>query len=198
MMVAGMKTSRNLSAVALAAALLFVAGGSRSYALDLRHARAQKDLTPVLQQSLQDMLSDVAEPYFVAEGEKKAKNQKYIDLQQKFEYLPNYGPHNQLVVSCKLGGPEYDPTKPGTSKGYATGTLKYLVFSYALQKGKWVSVAKPKWESEDLGIEGAKKMNAGIARGEKRKATIEQATQKRAAASAAAAAAQKAADRSSH
>ena len=195
MMVAAMTISRILSAVAAAAALLFVAAGRPAYALDLRHARAQKDLTPAMQQSLQDMLSDVAEPYFVAEGEKKARNQKYVDLQQKFEYLPNYGPHNQLVVSCKLGGPEYDPNKPGTSKGYATGTLKYLVFTYALEKGKWVSVAKPKWESQDLGIEGARKMNEGIARGEKRKAAIEQSMKKRAATNAAAAAAQRAADK---
>lgn len=187
---------RFLSAVAFAAALFFSTGGALAQTMDLRHARAQKDLTPKVQQSLQDMLSDVAEPYFVAEGEKKAKGLKYTDLQQKFEYLPNYGPHNRLVVSCKLGGAEYDPNKPGTSKGHATGTLKYLVFSYALQKGKWVQAAKPKWESQDLGVAGAKKMNQNIARGEQRKAAVEKSMKTRAA--AAASAAQKAADRSSH
>ena len=85
--------------------------------MDLRHARAQKDLTPALQQSLQDKLSDVAEPYFDEQDEKKAKGQVYLDLQQKFEYLPTYGPHNHLVVSCKLGGVEYDPTKTGNRQG---------------------------------------------------------------------------------
>ena len=165
--------------------------------MDLRHARAQKDLTPALEQSLQDKLSDVAEPYFDEQDEKKAKGQIYIDLQQKFEYLPTYGPHNHLVVSCKLGGVEYDPTKKGgTAKGLATGKLKYLVFTYALDDGKWVSVAKPKWESQDLGIAGAKQMSQNLARGEKRKAAMEKTAQTRAAAAAAAAAAQKAADRS--
>ncbi len=192
-----MKNLKMLSAVALAAALLFSLDASRAQAMDLQHARAQKDLTPALQQSLQDKLSDVAEPYFAEQDEKKAKSQQYIDLQQKFEYLPTYGPHNHLVVSCKLGGVEYDPTKPGgTAKGLATGKLKYLVFTYALEGGQWVPVAKPKWESQDLGVAGAKQLNENLARGEKRKAAMEKAAQTRAAAAAAAAAAQKAADRS--
>ena len=191
-----MKTLKIISAVALAAALFFPPHQSRAQTMDLQHARAQKDLTPALQQSLQDKLSDVAEPYFSEQDEKKAKGQIYIDLQQKFEYLPTYGPHNRLVVSCKLGGVEYDPAKPGTAKGLATGKLKYLVFTYALDAGKWVSVAKPKWESQDLGAAGAKQMNQNLAHGEQRKAAMEKAAQTRAAASAAAAAAQKAADRS--
>ncbi len=193
-----MKNLRILGAVALAAALSFSLEAPPAHAVDLRHARAQKDLTPALEQSLQDKLSDVAEPYFDEQDEKKGKGQIYIDLQQKFEYLPTYGPHNHLVVSCKLGGVEYDPTKKGgTAKGLATGKLKYLVFTYALDDGKWVSVAKPKWESQDLGIAGAKQMNQNLARGEKRQAAMEKAAQTRAAAAAAAAAAQKAADRSS-
>jgi len=189
-----MKHSKVASAVVLAAALFFTGFASTVRAVDLRHARAQKDLSPAMQQSLQDMLSDVAEPYFVAEGEKKAKNQKYLDLQQKFEYLPTYGPHNQLVVSCKMGGVEYDPTKPGTSKGAPTGMLKYLVFTYSLQKGKWVSIAKPKWEQQDLGPEGRKKMTASMQHGEARKAAMEKSQKAHSAAAAAAAAAQKAAD----
>ncbi len=192
-----MKNLKILSAVALAAALSFPLVAPLAYArMDLQHARAQKDLTPALQQSLQDKLSDVAEPYFAEQDEKKAKNQIYIDLQQKFEYLPTYGPHNHLVVSCKLGGVEYDPTKKGTPKGLATGKLKYLVFTYALDGGQWVSVSKPKWESQDLGLAGTKQMNENLARGEKRKAAMEKTAQTHAAAAAAAAAAQKAADRS--
>jgi hypothetical protein len=76
--------------------------------------------------------------------------------------------------------------------------LKYLVFTYALEGKNWVQVAKPKWESQDLGVAGAQKMREGLAKGEKRKAAIEKTMQTRQAASAAAAAAQKAADRSSH
>ncbi|HEY9158900.1 hypothetical protein [Candidatus Binatus sp.] len=191
-----MKNLKILSAAALAAALSFSPGASRAYAMDLRHARAQKDLSPALQQSLQDKLSDVAEPYFAEQDEKKAKGQLYLDLQQKFEYLPTYGPHNHLVVSCKLGGVEYDPTKKGTAKGLATGKLKYLVFTYELDAGQWVSIAKPKWESQDLGVAGARQMRQNLARGEQHKAAMEKAAQTRAAASAAAAAAQKAANRS--
>lgn len=193
-----MRNLNKLSAVALAAALSFLPyASSHSYAMDLQHARAQRDLSPALQQSLEDKLSDVVAPYFAEQDEKKANRQIYIDLQQQFEYLPTYGPNNHLVVSCKLGGVEYDPTKPGTAKGLATGKLKYLVFTYALEGGKWVSVAKPRWETQDLGIAGTRQMRQNLARGEQRKATMEKAAQARAAASAAAAAAQKAADRSS-
>lgn len=191
-----MKNLKILSAVALAAALFFP---PQAHAMDLRHARAQKDLTPALQQSLEDKLSDVAEPYFDEQDEKKGKGEVYIDFMQKFEYLPTYGPHNHLVVSCKLGGVEYDPTKKGgTAKGFATGKLKYLVFTYALDEGKWVSAAKPKWESQDLGLAGGKQMRENLAKGERRKAAIEKTAQTHAAAAAAAAAAQKAADRAGH
>ena len=112
-----MKNLKILSAVALAAALFFPLNASRAHAYDLQHARAQKDLTPALQQSLQDKLSDVTGPYFDEQDEKKAKGQVYIDLLQKFEYLPTYGPHNHLVVSCKLGGVEYNPVKPRNQQG---------------------------------------------------------------------------------
>jgi hypothetical protein len=191
-----MKNLKIFGAVALAAALFFPLNAPLSHAMDLQHARAQKDLSPALQQSLQDKLSDVTGPYFDEQDEKKAKGQIYIDLLQKFEYLPTYGPHNHLVVSCKLGGVEYDPTKKGTAKGLATGKLKYLVFTYALDGGQWVSVAKPKWESQDLGLAGTKQMNQNLARGEQRKAAMQKTAETHAAAAAAAAAAQKAADRS--
>ena len=189
-----MKISKILSAVALAAALFFPLNAARAY--DLQHARAQKDLTPALQQSLQDKLSDVSGPYFDEQDEKKAKGQVYIDLLQKFEYLPTYGPHNHLVVSCKLGGVEYNPVKPGTTKGLATGNLKYLVFTYALEGGQWVSVSKPKWETQNLGAAGTAQMRQNLAHGEQRKAAMEKTAQTHAAAAAAAAAAQKAANRS--
>ena len=190
-----MKTLKILSAVALAAALFFPAQASHAQHMDLQHARAQKDLTPALQQSLQDKLSDVSGPYFDEQDEKKAKGQVYIDLLQKFEYLPTYGPHNHLVVSCKLGGVEYNPVKPGTNKGLATGNLKYLVFTYALNNGQWVSVSKPKWETQNLGAAGTAQMRQNLAHGEQRKAAMQKTAQTHAAAAAAAQAAQKAADR---
>jgi len=190
-----MKNLKMLSAVALAAALFFPLNASQAHASDLQHARAQKDLTPALQQSLQDKLSDVTGPYFDEQDEKKANGKVYIDLLQKFEYLPTYGPHNHLVVSCKLGGVEYNPVKPGTNKGLATGNLKYLVFTYELDGGNWVSVTKPKWETQNLGAQGTAQMRQNLARGEQRKATMEKTAQTHAAAAAAAAAAQRAADR---
>jgi hypothetical protein len=190
-----MKTLNIVSAVVIAAALSFSLYARSAHAYDLQHARAQKDLTPALQQSLEDKLSDVTEQYFDEQDEKKSHGQIYIDLQQKFEYLPTYGPHHQLVVSCKLGGVEYDPSKKGgTAKGLATGKLKYLVFTYAREGNNWVSVAKPKWESQDLGIAGAKEMRENLARYEQRKAAMEKSAQTHAAAAAAAAAAQRAAD----
>jgi hypothetical protein len=190
-----MKTLKILSAVALAAAFFFPLNVSPANAYDLQHARAQKDLTRALQQSLEDKLSDVTGPYFDEQDQKKAKGQVYIDLLQKFEYLPTYGPHNHLVVSCKLGGVEYNPVKPGTTKGLATGNLKYLVFTYALENGQWVSVTKPKWETQNLGAAGAAQMRKNLARGEQRQATMEKSAETHAAAAAAAAAAQRAADR---
>src|SRR5215469_6550764 len=108
-----MKTLKALSAIILAGALSIPSYASNAHAYDLQHARAQKDLTPALQQSLEDKLSDVTGPYFDEQDEKKSHNQIYIDLQQKFEYLPTYGPHHQLVVSCKRGGVEYEPSKKG-------------------------------------------------------------------------------------
>jgi hypothetical protein len=191
-----MKTLNIASAVVITAALSFSLYARPAHAYDLQHARAQKDLTPALQQSLEDKLSDVTEPYFDEQDEKKSHGQIYIDLQQKFEYLPTYGPHHQLVVSCKLGGVEYDPSKKGgTAKGLATGKLKYLVFTYAREGNNWVSIAKPKWESQDLGLAGAKQMRENLARGEQHKAAMEKSVETHAAAAAAAAAAQRAADR---
>ena len=67
----------------------------------------------------------------IKEDQKKMSGKPYTDFVPKFEYLPNYGPNGQLsTVSVKLGGAEYDPTDKSTTKGKATGKLKYLVFSY--------------------------------------------------------------------
>ncbi|MGC1338118.1 MAG: hypothetical protein WA836_08335, partial [Candidatus Binataceae bacterium] len=169
------------AAALIAAALLFSSANIQPvHAQVLPHHRVQQDLTPALQRSLTDKVSDEAGPYLDEQDERKAAKKTYVDLQQKFEYLPSYGPNHQLSCSVKLGGVEYDPTKPGSSKGAATGTLKYLVFSYTLYKGKWVEMAKPKWEQQALGAAAGRKMTGNIARGD----TRAQAQQKAAAAHA--------------
>jgi hypothetical protein len=191
-----MKMRKITSAAALiAAALLFSPLSSRPVnAQRLPHHRVQQDLTPALQRELTDKVSDEAGPYLDEQDQRKNAKKTYVDLQQKFEYLPTYGPHHQLTCSVKLGGVEYDPNKPGSSKGAATGTLKYLVFSYALANGKWVEMAKPKWEEQKLGTAAGRKMTGNIARGDKYKQAQQKAATTHAAAAAAAAAAQKAAN----
>lgn len=171
-----------IAAITLAGvmAAVFVPGSAR--ALDIRKARQPKDLSPTLQNSLSDTLSDKVEPYLETEETRKSKGEAYIDLQPKFEYLPNYGPHHQLVVSAKLGGAEYIPNKGNNPKGEATGKLKYLVFTYQLNDvGKWVEVAKPKWESQDLGALAGKKMTASAQAAEKRKEALAKAKARAAA-----------------
>jgi hypothetical protein len=159
-------------AAALAATAILFAAHSAS-AFDARYHRQPKDIPPKLQASLSDTISDEAGPFMDKEDEKKNAGQTYVDLQPKFEYLPNYGPGGQLVVSVKLGGAEYTPIKDQSGKGKATGRLKYLVFTYALQKNKkWVEVTKPRWETQDLGAAAGKKMTASAERAEKRKAAI--------------------------
>ena len=134
-------------------------------------------------------------PYFDEQDEKKAKGQVYIDLLQKFEYLPTYGPHNHLVVSCKLGGVEYNPVKPGTNKGLATGNLKYLVFAYALETDDGSLSLSPSGRRRTSAPLGPQ-MRENLAHGEQRKAAMEKTARPTPAAAAAAEAAQRAADRS--
>ncbi|MFZ0657769.1 MAG: hypothetical protein WAM05_03580 [Candidatus Binataceae bacterium] len=183
------------AAALIAAALLFSPANLLPlHAQMLPHHRVQQDLTPALQRSLTDKVSDEAGPYLDEQDERKNAKKTYVDLQQKFEYLPTYGPRHQLSCSVKLGGAEYDPTKPGSSKGAATGTLKYLVFSYTLFNGKWVEMAKPKWEQQALGAAAGRKMTGNIKRGDIREQAQQKAAAAHAAAAAAAAAAQKAAN----
>jgi len=145
-----------------------------AFAFDASYHREPKDLSPSLAAKLTQQVSDEAEPYLGQEDEKKSSGETYVDLQSKYEYLPNSGPDGQMIVSVKLGGAEYQPIKGDAGKGKATGRLKYLVFSYALdnRNGKWVETAKPKWETQDLGAAAAKKMTASAQRAEKRKAAI--------------------------
>jgi len=173
-----MKRTLVTSAVALAAALLFLGaiGGSSASAQNyvMRRVRQPKDLAPALQKSLDDKVSEDAEPYLDKEDQKKMSGKPYTDFVPKFEYLPNYGPNGQLsTVSVKLGGAEYDPTSKSTTKGAATGKLNYLVFSYTRQGSKWVSIAQPKWESQNLGKKAATEMTEHQKIGDHNKAIVE-------------------------
>src|SRR5579862_5658648 len=142
------------SAVAIAAALLFlpsVTPKASAQTYTMRRVRQPKDIPAALQQSLNDKVSEDAGPYLDQEDRNKMDGKPYTDFVPKFEYLPNYGPDGNLsTVSVKLGGAEYDPKSKATTKGAATGKLKYLVFSYSRQGSKWVELNKPKWESQDL------------------------------------------------
>ena len=170
-----MKRILATSAVAMAAALLFLGtiGGSTASAQNyvMRRVRQPKDIPAALQKSLDDKVSDDAAPYLDKEDEKKMTGKPYTDFVPKFEYLPNYGPNGQLsTVSVKLGGAEYDPTDKSTTKGKATGKLKYLVFSYTREGSKWTPIAPPKWESQDLGKMAAKEMTEHQKIGDRNKA----------------------------
>ena len=176
-----MKRILATSAVALATALFFLGLGTfgrGSVALaqnyTMRRVRQPKDLPAGLQKSLDDKVSEDAGPYLDKEDQKKMAGKPYTDFVPKFEYLPNYGPNGQLsTVSVKLGGAEYDPTDKSTTKGKATGKLKYLVFSYTREGSKWVPIAAPKWESQDLGKKAATEMTEHQKIGDHNKAITE-------------------------
>ncbi len=169
-----------------AAALMMFAASASAQRYVMRRTRQPKDLSPALQKSLQEKVSEDAGPYLDKEDEKKNSGEPYTDLQEKFEYLPTYGPGGSVTCSVKLGGAEYDPKSKASSKGAATGKLKYLVFAYAREGSKWVEMGKPKWESQDLGKAAGRKMTSHISGADKRKAAIADAQQKKKAALAAA------------
>lgn len=173
-----MKRILATSAVALGAALLSlgIVGGSTASAQNyiMRRVRQPKDLPVALQKSLDDKVSEDAATYLDKEDEKKMTGKPYTDFVPKFEYLPNYGPNGQLsTVSVKLGGAEYDPTNKSTTKGAATGKLKYLVFSYTREGSRWVPISQPKWESQDLGKLAGKQMTEHQKIGDHNKAITE-------------------------
>jgi len=172
------------SAVVLAAALLFLGTVNTPPALAqkyvMRRFRQPKDVPPAVKQSLDDKVSEDAGPYLDKEEEKKNSGKPYTDFVPKFEYLPNYGPGGELsTVSVKLGGAEYDPKSKTTTKGAATGKLKYLVFSYSRQGSKWVPLSQPKWESQDLGKEAGQEMTKHQQIGDRNKAIIAKQQEKK-------------------
>ena len=172
-----MKRISVISAVAIAAALFSLGPIATSTASAqqyvMRRVRQPKDISPALKQSLDDKVSEDAYPYLEKEDEKKKDGKPYADLQEKFEYLPNYGPDGGIsTVSVKLGGAEYDPKSKATTKGAATGKLKYLVFSYTRQGSKWVKLGQPKWEIQDLGKLAGQQMTGHQQIGDHNKAIV--------------------------
>ena len=174
-----MKRFVTMSAVVLSAAFLFSLGtivvpeaSAQNYVM--RRVRQPKDLPESMRKTLDDKVSEDAGPYLDQEDRNKMDGKPYTDFVPKFEYLPNYGPDGQIsTVSVKLGGAEYDPKSKATTKGSATGKLKYLVFSYARRGGKWVEISKPKWESQDLGKQAGKEMTEHQKIGDHNKAITE-------------------------
>ncbi|HZZ07449.1 MAG TPA: hypothetical protein VFE43_02825 [Candidatus Binataceae bacterium] len=117
-------------------------------------------------QALNDKLSNEVGYYLGAEEEKHADGKPYIDLGQRFEYMPSRGRGGAMVIHAKIGGAEYVPNKGEMTKGIATGKLKYLVFTYALHGGEWTEVAKPLWQTQMLGQKAAQRMTEAAARDE--------------------------------
>jgi hypothetical protein len=166
------------SAVVMAAALLFLPAIGTSTASAqkyvMRRFRQPKDIPDSLRKTLDDKVSEDAGPFLDQEDRNKMDGKPYTDFVPKFEYLPNYGPNGQLsTVSVKLGGAEYDPANKTTTKGAATGKLKYLVFSYTRQGSSWTPIGKPKWESQDLGKMAGKEMTEHQKIGDHNKAIVE-------------------------
>jgi hypothetical protein len=172
------------SAVAWVAALVFLPAigtppaSAQQYVM--RKFRAPKDIPDSLRASLDDKVSEDAGPYLDKEHQNKMSGKPYTDFVPKFEYLPNYGPGGELsTVSVKLGGAEYDPKSKTTTKGVATGKLKYLVFSYSRHGSNWVRLSQPKWESQDLGKEAGQEMTKHQQVGDRNKAIIAKQQEKK-------------------
>jgi hypothetical protein len=123
-------------------------------------------LSPAQLQTLNDKLSTEFGYYLGAEEERHADGKSYIDLSQRFEYMPSRGRGGGIVVHAKCGGAEYVPNKGEMSKGIATGKIKYLLFTYALRNGQWTEIGKPQWQSQSLGPKAAQRMTQAAARDE--------------------------------
>lgn len=138
-------------------------------------------LTPKLKNELTDRVWDEAQYYMAAEQKKQEDKQTYVDLKPMFEFLPSVAPDGGLVVSVKLGGVQYNAGESGSSKGAATGTMKYLVFTYRLEHGKWVEIRKPKWESQHMGRRAASELTKHIREADQERAALKAKKEREAA-----------------
>jgi hypothetical protein len=134
--------------------------------LALARGAAAQMLSQAQLQALNDKLSTEFGYYLGAEEEKHADGKPYIDLGQRFEYMPSRGRGGGIVVHAKCGGAEYVPNKGEMTKGIATGKIKYLLFTYALRNGEWTQVGKPQWQTQSLGRKAAERMTEAAERDE--------------------------------
>jgi hypothetical protein len=137
-----------------------------AFGLAFAHAAGAQAISQAQLQALNDKLSTAVGYYLGAEEEKHADGKPYIDLGQRFEYMPSHGRGGTIVVHAKCGGAEYVPNNGEMSKGIATGKIKYLLFTYALSHGEWTEVGKPRWQTQSLGPEAARRMTEAAARDE--------------------------------
>lgn len=149
---------------------LLLAAGCLAAAIALGRAFVQGAAAQALSraqlQALNDKLSTEFGYYLGAEEEKHADGKSYIDLGQRFEYMPSRGRGGGIVVHAKCGGAEYVPNKGEMTKGIATGKIKYLLFTYALRHGEWTEVGKPQWQTQSLGRKAAERMTEAAERDE--------------------------------
>jgi hypothetical protein len=134
--------------------------------LALPHAAAAQALSHAQFQALNDKLSTEFGYYLGAEEERHADGKPYIDLSQRFEYMPSRGRGGGIVVHAKCAGAEYVPNKGEMTKGIATGRIKYLLFTYALRNGEWIEIGKPQWQTQSLGRAAAERMTEAAKRDE--------------------------------
>ncbi len=130
-----------------------------------RTAQAQS-LSHAQLSALNDKLSTEFGYYLGAEEEKHSDGKPYIDLGQRFEYMPSRARGGAIVVRAKCGGAEYVPNKGEMTKGIATGRIKYLVFTYALRNGQWTEIGRPQWQTQSLGPRAAERMTEAAERDE--------------------------------
>ena len=146
------------AAGALAVAIALSLAGARGAAAQaLSHAQLQ---------ALNDKLSTEFGYYLGAEEERHADGKSYVDLGQRFEYMPSRSRGGAVIVHAKCGGAEYVPNKGEMTKGIATGKIKYLLFTYALRNGEWTEIGKPQWQTQALGTKAARRMTEAAERDE--------------------------------
>jgi hypothetical protein len=137
-----------------------------AFGLAFPRAASAQALTQAQLQALNDKLSTEFGYYLGAEEERHADGKSYIDLGQRFEYMPSRGRGGAIIVHAKCGGAEYVPNKGEMTKGVATGKIKYLLFTYTLSHGAWTEIGKPRWQTQSLGPEAAQRMTDAATRDE--------------------------------
>jgi hypothetical protein len=158
----------SIGSIALRRSLVLAVGcvaGAIALGLAMPREAASQTLSHAQLQSLNDKLSTEFGYYLGAEEERHADGKSYIDLSQRFEYMPSRS-RGGIIVHAKCAGAEYVPNKGEMTKGIATGKIKYLLFTYALRNGQWTEIGKPQWQTQSLGRAAAQRMTEAAARDE--------------------------------